>query len=536
MDCPRRSRRLASLSIAVLVAACGDGGGTSADAVVDTPDAPGSADAPGPVVPRAEPAPCRFEVDASLGLTEGSDYVCGDLVVVENRAAPSRLIRLHFIRIKSTVSSNNATIYLDGGPGGDGQGILSYAAFLGQPFLDGLLVDGDFLVISQRGTALSQPYLDCQADNCSDFADEADIGSYNTAYNADDIDDLRAALGFDKLTLYGISYGSRLGLEVIRRHGDKLRAALIEGLVPSQVVWDAAIPASFYSAISGLNASCRNHGACFNAYGNLTTKFLNGIQTLNTNPVTIDVEGTPVQLDGWSYAYLTFQMMYSRSSYRWLPLVINDLARRRTDRINDYLALWLGFGEFGGISTGLYYTVVCGELFSPPHPGAFEAANEGVPAGFVNLFRDSYYSMVDFCQSWPVANLQGELAQPVTSAVRTLVSSGRLDPITPPSFGDVAAEGLSNDIVVVHENSGHGATLQTPCGQQNLYAFVADPAGTHDTSCAADIETDYILPGSVAGARVPREAIRAERALAPVPPFIRDRLRRLITRSLPTLR
>jgi pimeloyl-ACP methyl ester carboxylesterase len=530
--------RLALLALAFsILAACGGGGGgddTPDGSLPDPPDAfvpPSDADTT--MVPRVEPAACRFGVDPVLGLTEGTGYTCGDLIVAENRAAPVRNIRLHFIRFASPAGTNNATIYLDGGPGGDGQGILDYAAYLGTPFLDGLLVDGDFLVLGQRGTGLSIPFLDCAAPDCSDFAGIADIPSYNTAYNADDVDDLRAALGLDRLDVYGISYGSRLGLEVLRRHGDHVRAAVIEGLVPSQVVWTAAIPASFHEALTGLNAACAAAGACGATYGDLVAKFLTGVTALNNNPVTIDVQGQGFPLDGYSYAYLMFQMMYSRSSFAWLPLMVNDLAIRRTDRINDFLAAWLELGGFGGISMGLYYAVVCGELYNPPDPGAFETANAGVPQPFVEIFGGSYFSLLDHCSTFPLGNLQAQLNQPVTSPVRTLVSSGRFDPITPPSFGTVAAATLSDSIHVVHEGSGHGATLQSPCGAQNLFEFLADPTTPHDTSCAAAITNDYVLPGSAVGQAVPRARIRLDARLAPLPPMMRERLRRLVTDHLP---
>jgi pimeloyl-ACP methyl ester carboxylesterase len=510
--------------LATMVCACGDDGNPvitgDAKPMIDAfkPDADMS-DAP-----RIEAAPCRFYVAGSLGLTEGTDYTCADLVVEENRATHVGRIRVHFIRIKSTVTSNNATIYLDGGPGGDGQGILDYAAYLGPSFLNGLLVDGDFLVIGQRGTGKSLPYLNCISPDCSDFASAYDLASYNTAYNADDVDDLRATLGFDKLNVYGISYGSRLGLEVLRRHGDHVRGAVIEGLVPAQVQWPAAIPASAYSAISALNASCADAGACGTAYGDLVTKFTAGVDALNDQPVSITVQGQPFSLDGYTYAYIVFQVMYSRSSYASLPLIINDLAIRRTDRISNILSSWLqATSGDDGISPGLYYGVVCGELYNPPDPSAPGTATAGVPQAYIDIFGGSYESLSYTCDTYPKGNLQATLSQPVTSAVRTLVSSGRLDPITPPTFGAIAASTLSNREVVIHENSGHGATLQSPCGQQNLFAFIADPDATHDLSCASSITTSYAIPGGFASVPAPSvKQLRAELAIAPkLPPFRR---------------
>jgi pimeloyl-ACP methyl ester carboxylesterase len=509
--------RLLGIAIATL-GACGGGGSKPADPDSNTgPDSPpDSGNQTG--VPRVETVPCKFNVSASLGLTEGTHYKCGDLIAYENRAMPTRTIRMHYIQFENAASTSpNATIYLDGGPGGSGEGIVSYINVLGSSFLQNLHVDGDFLVIGQRGTALSQPFLDCVSSDCSEFASQADLTAYNTAYNADDVNDLRASLGYDKLNVYGISYGSRLGLEVLRRHGPHVRAALIEGLVPSQITWPAAIPASFYSALVGLDAACT--GACETAYGNnLVAKFQTGVDALNANPAPVNTSQGSFDLDGYTYAQLLFRFFYSKSTYPYLPLMISDLAVRRTDRIADFLG---GFGGGGGsgISAGLYYGVVCGELFNPPDQTAFETANQNVPQFFKDLYGGSWSSMLSQCEQYPKGTLQATLKQPVTSGVRTFVSSGALDPITPPSFGDVAMQGLSNAFHVVHANSGHGATLQTPCGRNNLAAFFTNPTATQDTSCAATITTAWVMPSAFNAEPIPFAKIRAELDLVPIPPL-----------------
>ena len=503
-----------ALGIGIVLAACNVGGGGTDDD--EAPDAGTS------TARRIEPAPCKFAVSPSLGLVEGQQYSCGNLVVPENRATPTREIKLHFIQFKkSATTAERATIYLDGGPGGSGEGIVYYINALGPAFLTGLQSDGDFLVIGQRGTALSQPFLNCQTANCGEYASIAHLPSYNTAYNADDVDDLRAALGYDKLNLYGISYGSRLGLEVLRRHGDRVRAAVVEGLVPSQVVWPAAVPASFYSALTALDASCT--GGCKTAYGNLVTKFQTGVDALRANPATVTVSQGSFTIDGDQYADILFAFLYSKSTYPYLPLMISDLAVRRTDRIAPFFSMVLaGEGE-DNLSTGLYLSVVCGEIFNPPDQGAFDRANAGVPVKIRDQFSSGWFGMIQTCAAYPKHAMQAELNQPVASAVRTFVSSGSLDPITPPSFGDIAKQSLSNSFHVVHANSGHGATLQSTCGQNNLFKFLANPTATLDATCASAITTSYVMPNAFTATEIPFEQIRAELDLVPRPRFVTGR-------------
>jgi len=506
-----------------LLAACGDDDGPGKVVDARMPDMREPPDADFGTVPRIENVPCKFVVGSSLGLAEGTGYSCGDLVVEENRGTHEGRIRLHFIRFKSTVTTTNrATIYLDGGPGGDGQNIVDYTAYLGTSFLNGLLVDGDFLVLGQRGTRLSTPFLECGTVDCSEFTGLADLTAYNSAYNADDVDELRSMLGLDKLNLYGISYGSRLGLEVLRRHGDKVRAAVIEGLVPAQTQWPAAIPASFYSALTGLNQACGDAGMCGTTFGNLETKFQTAVDYLNTNPVTITTSQGDVGVDGYTLAYMMFRVMYGRSSYAYLPLIINDMTTGRTDRVNDVIAGWIESDVTSSdVSRGLYYGVVCGELYNPPDPNAPTNMNIGVPQGIIDIFGGSWESLDSVCSTWPKHSMGVAMSQPVTSAVRTFVSSGRLDPITPPGFGTLAQSTLSNSLHVIHANSGHGATLQTPCGTQNLHEFLADPETAHDTSCAAAITTAFVVPGMLVWPKISKAQLRAELGMAPRLPFTR---------------
>lgn len=511
----RSVRSVALVALVTAAVACSDksdprnGAGTDAGAGV-TPDAsdPGA-------VPRVEPAACRFQVAASLGLSEGADYECGDLIVYENRDAPDVTIRLHYIRFHSASAGPDATIYLDGGPGGNGQDILDYAGYLGMPFLEGLMSAGDFLVIAQRGTSLSMPDL-------SQDTGGADLPSYNTAFNADDVDDLRAALGYDKLNLYGISYGSRLGLEVLRRHGDNIRAASIGGIVPAQVNWPAAIPASFYHSLTGLNRSCGDVGGCRTAYGDLESKFVQAYGALNDRPVSISTKSGPVSVTGDDFAGLLFSLLYSRSIYPYLPLMISDLAARRTDRIGAVLGSIIDqqSGGDGGVSLGLYYSVVCGELFNPPDPSAFDSANAEVPADIRDIYGASWTGLLNFCPTWDLGDPRPELGQPVSSGVRTLINSGAIDPITPSPFADIAAQSLSDSVEVLYANSGHGATLQSDCGQQILFAFLNDPGATPSTACASQITTDYVLPQALRARPVPLERVILEMRMTGAPPLL----------------
>jgi pimeloyl-ACP methyl ester carboxylesterase len=521
-----RALPLALALALVPVAACGDDGGNggSADATVARPDA--SVDAGSTDVPRVQPTSCRFQVPSPLG-SEGIDYDCGDLFVYENRGLQRGVIRVHFLRFPSSAGSADATVYLDGGPGGNGSSLVSWLNYRPE-LLPGLLANGDLLIIAQRGTSLSDPSLLCDSvtDCLTTTGDTVDLPSFNSAYNADDVDDLRATLGYERLNLYGISYGSRLGLEILRRHPDNIRSAVLGGLVPASIDWLAHVPSSFYSGLTALDADCAADAGCAAAFSDLEGDFLAGVDTLNSAPVSFTYDGQPLDLDGATYASTLFSLLYSRSAYPWLPLVIHDLADRRTDRVVDFLGPVLADMRESSIAYGLYTAIVCGELFNPPDDDAPGDANAAVPTAIRDLFGGTWSWYREECTSWPKHTLANPLRQPVAFDGPVLLASGRMDPITPPTFGDVAAATLPAAVHVVYEGSGHGSTLQSPCGNQNLVDFFADPTGAVDASCAAALSVDYVLPGAATARRVPRDQLRLELERAPLPPPIRDQLRR----------
>lgn len=517
-----RSLSLA-LSLTLLTLACGDDASSQPDAGTEA-DAAAPPDADTGEVPRIEAAACRYPVPAELGLSEGDDYTCGDLVVLEDRAElDGRRLRLHFVRFAGAAAEAEvATIYLDGGPGGDGSNMLRFLA-LDPELLGSLRGQGDFLVLSQRGTRRSEPYLACNAGPAvcaADLSRDSDLAHFHTAANADDVDELRAALGYDQLNLYGISYGSRLALEVLRRHGGSVRAAVAGGTVPAQVVWPAEIPTSFHGALTALASSCNGDGGCAAAYGDLETAFVDGLAALGDQPAVFDYRGTDVDIYAPTYASLLFQLLYSRSAYPILPLLITDLRDRRTDRLSDFLTqVFDTYLEDRGIAAGMYYSVVCNELFNPPDPGAFDAANADVPAAIRDAFSYNWPALLQACEVWPVGAPQPALTEAVSSDVPTLLPNGRLDPITPPRFGELAAETLTAGTAVSFANSGHGATLQSPCGRSVLLAFLAAPPEPVDAGCAEEVDVEFFLPGAATGATVPAERLRAELERAPLPPL-----------------
>jgi hypothetical protein len=267
------------------------------------------------------------------------------------------------------------------------------------------------------------------------------------------------------------------------------------------VAWVAEVPRSFESGLDALAASCAADAACGAAFGDLKAKFIAGVYDLATSPLPFDHPDGAFDFDGGWYASTVFSALYARSTYPWLPLLISDLAERRSDRVAEFLIAFLE-AQAGrdGVSSGLYSAIVCGEQFNPPDSGAARGRRGRGRSGHPRHLRRGLGGP-------PRTRARGSTSTPrgrpcrcrVTSSVPTLVDSGAMDPITPPTFADIAAATLSDRTVVTVPNSGHGALLQSPCGHAILGAFFADPTAALDTTCAVAVTTDYVVPDALAG-------------------------------------
>ena len=259
-------------------------------------------------VPRFEPADCWFDEP------QGQTVECGYLIVPEDRANPSndKTIQLAVARFKSDSSNPqpDPIVYLEGGPGGSP--LRSYMPVFNvyfAPFLE----KRDLILLDQRGTGYSQPALDCreyydwalsvldqdlsveeseQQGNAASLAcrerlvgSGVNLAAFNSAENAADVNDLRVALGYEQLNLYGISYGTRLALTVLRDFPQGLRSVVIDSVVPLQSNLYTEIPGNGARAFELLFEACATDAACSAAYPDLRGVFFDLVDQLNDKPV-----------------------------------------------------------------------------------------------------------------------------------------------------------------------------------------------------------------------------------------------------------
>lgn len=479
--------------------------------------------------PAFEPSRCRFT------LPTGFDVTCGYITVPESRnpamADDDNEIRIAVALIHSLSDTPlpDPVIYLEGGPGGH------TLTRINNLYLEGfapLLENRDLILFDQRGIGFSVPNLDCPALQSLDYyildkdfnyedvlnlrnnafftcRDElisggANLNAYTTLENAADVRDIVTALGYEQVNLFGISYGTRLGLVVMRDHPDILRSAVLDSVYPPLVDSKAELLPNMLRAFDALFAACAADEACDKTYPNLKTVFYDTVDRLNASPETVSfvdqysqMRQRKILVDGNLLIDTLFSMLYQTPTIPNLPRYIYDASEGTYDGFLDKFLQ--GLSSSSSFSEAMHQSVQCYEDVNFSSREKILTKMEGLPAQIrfyyaannVNFADDS----LEFCNIWTDgqrADIREDEA--VISTVPTLLTVGQFDPITPPSWAHLAAETLTNSVVYEFPGMGHPVWRSGDCPNSMIVRFINAPLNELDAGCIAEIPSPQFVP------------------------------------------
>ncbi len=424
--------------------------------------------------------PCRIELGA---MTE--DGECATLRRLEDPSDPNSKV-LDLFAVKFPSSNPNpkpdAFTIIQGGPG-----MSSIDMYMGkQNSFAQIRRQRDILLIDQRGTGRSHAFM-CPMDNpetmdespeevtklaleCIDQFD-GNAEFYTTARAVEDLDALREATGYPQLTVYGVSYGTRVGLEYLRAYPNNTRALLLDGVVaPTVNLAGSEIAVRSQQAFDRLVARCDADEACKEAHGDLRASFETVRALLIDSPASVKlihpISGKMVDREvGESDLLGAVRLMpYSTESLALLPLMLTQ-AKQGQFTMLAAQAIQIEEQFASNYAIGMNNSVLCSEDF----PYLTDAERE--PR------QDTYFagSMIEMikamCDVWPRSGDYSASRTLFDSDVPVLLMSGEYDPITPPSNAEVVDEMLSNSRHVVVPAQGHGV-FDRGCMAQITVNFV----------------------------------------------------------------
>jgi pimeloyl-ACP methyl ester carboxylesterase len=537
------------LTLAVALAACN----TTPSTPTETPAPTAGVTAPdvgdiealevqrdGLKLPRFEEASsCPFRLPENLN---ASNTRCGYVIVRESRRPRNdKTIKVAVLVVKSVSGkpSETANVYLQGGPGGDVQGII-----LGlQPqggVLNTFAGENDLIIFDQRGVGKSQPRLECPTNNtqalaaiqrasrrpktdpvqeeilnqlvanavrCRDALKTQGINlqAYNTFENAADVNDIRKALGYKNLNLWGGSYGSYLAQIVMRDYRRAVRSVDLEAVIDPRQNWVALAPLAFDRSRIEIFKACANDPQCNAAFPNISSVFDALIVKLNTEQPTINVpvsetESIPVQINGDLFFNVLNQLLYSPSFLPLVPIYVSVTSAGNYAPFASILSQ-LFLGGDGTNSDGMYQSVVCSDVAQFTSEGEMRRLLESVTPAYRRTLGLFSLSQSRICKEWGVRP-DIFATFPVISDIPTLLQVGFFDPITPPQYARGVERSLLSDQTANYPAGSHGATFassepgdQGECAQGILTRFWQNPRANLDVRCASSPISFFIPSG-----------------------------------------
>jgi pimeloyl-ACP methyl ester carboxylesterase len=448
--------------------------------------------------PRLPLVECRLQHPAGLGSVPAR---CGMLAVPENPYAPAGTqisLAVAVVPALAAVPREPPLFVVAGGPGQSAADFYTtYAAAFGA-----VLRSRDVVLVDQRGTGGSNR-LAC------DFPDDFDVAApspalirelsakcrqglsgrpqyYTTSVAVRDLDAVRAALGYERIALYGVSYGTRVVQHYVRRFPSRAAAVVLDGVVPPDRALGPDTPLDAQRALDLMFARCRADAACNSAFPDLARRFQALLAELDGRPRQVTLAdpstGAPrsVDLDRARLAGAVRLLNYYSATTALLPLYIDRATKGDYAPIASELLL-LSQNLDAQVAYGMNAAVVCAEDV----PAYAHLDRARLARTYLGL--EQIDELTVLCEGWPKGVVDSDLFAPLHSAVPALILSGEADPVTPPAAAARAAGGFRDALHVVLAGQGHGQ-LATGCAPRVIARFLtARTARGLDVGCLATV-------------------------------------------------
>lgn len=426
---------------------------------------------------------------------------CGTYTVYEDRAkGAGRQIELNFAVIKALSRSPkpDAVFFLAGGPG---QAATEAYLAVSSTF-EQIHRDRDVVLIDQRGTGklsrlgckpLDDPNADDEAvsnwlSDCAEGLD-ADPTQYTTEIAMGDLDEIRAALGYQTINLVGVSYGTRAAQTYLKLYPEHVRSVTLDGVVPQSEVLGADVAADAAHALDLIFQRCAESDSCKQQYPNLVSEFTQLMNQLQKSSQSVELadpvtgQPTTVLLDYRTAATTVRLYSYAPETAALLPLLIHEAAANQNYLPFAAQSILVGKNLSDSINSGMNLSVVCAEDFP-----FFDQVD------LQTLTANSYYGSIEidslrrYCAIWPHQTVDPSFKEPVQSDQPVLLLSGEVDPVTPPSNAEQVAKKMSNSLQIVAPGQGHNV-ITRGCIPRIFADFIEN--GTVqglDTTCVHDLK------------------------------------------------
>lgn len=453
----------------------------------------------------------NFETaDCPFNNTTGYRIDCGWLTVPENHAEPDgQKILLAVAILRSPNPAPDPVIYIEGGPGG---AVVPFAPLKTLTFTS-ILAERDVILLDQRGVGYSQPSIVCQPYTDArpfieyGFLNEAVLSGlescrqqltdngvqlefYNSEQSAADFAALREALNIKQANFFGVFYGTRIGLLLLRNHPEGIRSMVLDSTLPPQINTFEYQAAGFEKAFTTLEEACQADLMCQMFYPNLRQQYLDTYQRLQKSPLRLEINGKTITYSGNSFAGSVYNQFSNQANMIGMAQTagfITDVAAGEYATLTASLEPMLQDGiMLPNIGIGL--AVTCNDSAPYTSFSQINALATDLPEAFRQPTPFDGIIGYQLCEYWGILSLNTAANTQFVNDVQipVLMLQGQLDSFTPAVWAQQTTAILPNSTLVEFPTVGHVVTRES-CPQLIMLSFLKNPAVKPTTTCVGEM-------------------------------------------------
>jgi pimeloyl-ACP methyl ester carboxylesterase len=298
---------------------------------------------------------------------------------------------------------------------------------------------------------------------------------------ATDIEEVRKWLGYEKINLFGVSFGTRLAQVYMKMFPNSVESTVLWSPTTIETKMPLYHARFAEESLNKLFEDCKKDSSCNQNFPNLKSEFLDLAAKAKGGPFTYKMNstsGNPVEIAIPWYAFHTKirGLMYSPTGLRQLPFLIHEASQGNWAPFIARFPSGSSYDDF--IAEGLYLCVTCTE--DVPF-----ISDDDIASWTKDTFMGDYrvVQQQNACAHWAKGTVSDNYFEPVTSDIPTFIISGYFDPVTPPSMGEEIVKTLSN---------GHFITIP---GMSHTFDGLANP-GCFDRLVVDFFDNPSLRPNS----------------------------------------
>lgn len=338
-----------------------------------------------------------------------------------------------------------------------------------------------------------------EASRCRQTLERAaDLRYYTTSEAAADVDEVRRALGYERINVHGSSYGTRAAWAYAARFPQRVRSMTLHGPAPPGFYLPAPFARGLDTAIAGVVSACGADDACAGRFPNLVADVTKAFEQLRAKPARVTVKDASGadregEISRTELAEAVRYLLYTVGGARHLPLFLTRAAA------GDYSSIAQASIENRRrleqqLSRGMFLSVTCAEDVPFLDDEAVMNSSRGTRLGDYRVRQQQAA-----CEGWPrgagkwwsgppAGDAPGSGDEPAPIDVPALVLVGEFDPATPAEWARRAMPLLPNGRLVVIPHGAHSFDRLgvDACLSRVITDFVTRGAANGvETSCVA---------------------------------------------------